>query len=336
MTLFVAICTLLALVTFGWVLRPLWKARRWPVALAIALLAACTGLLYWLVGTPAAMDPAQREVPRNIEDAIARLEADLARDPTQVEGLRLLARAYAQQQQPVKARDAFARAAKLAPDDPDILVEAAESRARAANDRRFDAAAIAMLEDALRLQPMHQRGRWFLGIALRQRGRDAEAAATWEPLLGIVDANTAAALHPQIDAARADAGLPPLAAPTDTGRAGAGALTVRLRIDPALLQAAPADASVFVIARRPGGPPMPVAVEKHRLSALPATVVLDDADGPMPTQKLSQLDEVEVLARVSASGNAMPQPGDVVSESVRVQLPATQPIELRLQANATP
>ena len=336
MTAFVATCALLALATFAWVLRPLWKTHRLPVTVAIVLLAVCTGLLYRLVGTPTAMDPAQREAPRTLEDAIARLEADLARDPNQVEGLRLLGRAYLQQRQPAKARDAFARAARLAPDDADLLVEAAESRARAAADRRFDAAAIAMLEDALRLQPVHERGRWFLGIALRQQGRDAEAATTWEPLLDSVDATTAAALRPQIDAARADAGLPPLAAPADAGREGAGVLTVLLRIDPALLQAASADASVFVIARRPGGPPMPVAVEKHPLSAVPATVVLDDADGPMPTLKLSQLDEVEVLARVSPSGDATPQPGDVESQPVRVQLPATQPVELRLPASATP
>ena len=334
MTGFVATCALLALATFGWVLRPLWRARPLPVTVAIVLLAVCTGLLYRLVGTPAALDPAQREAPRTMDEAIARLEADLARDPTQVEGLRLLGRAYSRQQQPAKARDAFARAVKLAPDDPDLLVEAAESRARATADRRFDAAAIAMLEDALRLQPMHQRGRWFLGIALRQQGREADAAATWEPLLGIVDATTAAALRPQIDAARADAGLPPLAVPADAVRDDASALTIRLRIDPALLRAGPADASVFVIARRPGGPPMPVAVEKHPLSALPATVVLDDADGPMPTQKLSQLDEVEVLARVSASGNAMPQPGDVESQPVRVRLPATQPVEIDIRGDA--
>lgn len=334
MALFVAACALLALATFGWVLRPLWKAHPRPVAAAIVLLAVCTGLLYRLVGTPAALDPAQRAAPRTMDEAIARLEAELARDPRQVEGLRLLGRAYLQQQQPDKARDAFARAARLAPDDADVLVEAAESRALAAPDRRFDDDAIALLEDALRLQPMHQRGRWFLGIALRQQGRDADAAATWEPLLGIVDAKTAAALRPQIDAARADAGLPPLATPEDAG--GQGALVVRLRIDPALLQASPADASVFVIARRPGGPPMPVAVEKHPLSAAPATVVLDDTDGPMPAQKLSQLDEVEVLARVSTSGDAMPRPGDVESRPVRVRLPATQPVEIAIHADTSP
>ncbi|WP_430543307.1 c-type cytochrome biogenesis protein CcmI/CycH, partial [Xanthomonas sacchari] len=88
------------------------------------------------------------------------------------------------------------------------------------------------------------------------------------------------------------------------------------------------DASVFVIARVPGGPPMPVAVQKHPLQALPLRVTLSDADSPMPTQKLSQLKQVQVIARLSASGNAMRQDGDLESAPVTVTLPATAPVEL--------
>ena len=73
---------------------------------------------------------------------------------------------------------------------------------------------------------------------------------------------------------------------------------------------------------------MPVAVEKHSLQELPFTATLDDGDSPMPTQKLSALGEVEVFARLSASGQAMRQEGDIDSKPVRVKLPANAPIEL--------
>src|SRR3546814_9244925 len=92
------------------------------------------------------------------------------------------------------------------------------------------------------------------------------------------------------------------------------------------------DASVFVIARIPDGPPMPVAAEKHTLQDLPLTITLDDGDSPMPTQKLSDLEEVEVFARLSSSGEAMRQEGDVDSKQVRVALPATGPGELVIGA----
>jgi cytochrome c-type biogenesis protein CcmH len=328
MAVFVALAALLVLATFAWVLHPLWRQRPVPVFAAIAALAIATCLLYRLVGTPAALDPAQREMPKTMDEAIVRLEAELQRDPNQVDGLRLLARAYLQRKQPTKARDTYARAVKLAPDDADLLTEAAEASALADASRRFDDPSIALLRNALRVQPMHQRARWFLGVALRQRGEHAQAASTWEPLLASVDPKAAAALRPQIEAARKDAGLPPLPAPAAVPTP-AGALTVALKIDPSLSARMP-DASVFIIARIPGGPPMPVAAEKHALRDLPPTITLDDSDSPMPTQTLSALKEVEVFARLSASGDATRQQGDVESKPVRVALPAGQTIELVL------
>ena len=77
-----------------------------------------------------------------------------------------------------------------------------------------------------------------------------------------------------------------------------------------------------------GGPPMPVAVEKRGVSDLPFSVTLDDGDSPMPTRKLSQLREVELVARLSESGVANKQDGDIESKPVRVTLPAKGPVEL--------
>ena len=75
---------------------------------------------------------------------------------------------------------------------------------------------------------------------------------------------------------------------------------------------------------------MPVAVEKHTLQDLPLTLTLDDGDSPMPTQKLSALQEVEVFARLSASGDPMRQEGDIESAPVKIKLPSTAPVKLVL------
>ena len=224
---------------------------------------------------------------------------------------------------------------KLLPDDPDLLVEAAQSRLYASSQRKLDAQAIAWVRHALSVRPGHQRATWLLGVSQLQEGQSAEAAKTWEPLLAQVDAATAATLRQQIDAARADAGLPPLPAATAASvpqAAGANALTVKVALDPdfAARVRLRGDATVFVIARMPGGAPMPVAVEKHTLQELPLTVTLDDGDSLMPTQKLSALKEVELVARLSASGDATRQEGDLESKPVRVALPAKAPVELVL------
>lgn len=324
MAAFYLIAAALVLLSLFAVTRPLWRPRPLVGIGVTGTLAFATALLYFAVGTPAALDPAQRRPPETLADAIAQLEAELERDPGRAEGWHVLARAYASEGRTREALDAFGRAIRLAP-DADVLTEAAETRARASEDRRFDTEAVAMLRRALELQPAHQRARWFLGIAQRQAGQPAEAARTWEPLLASVDPQTAASLRPQIDAARAEAGLAPLT--TVAAEASQGGLDIRVSLAPALADGLPPGASVFVIARAPGTV-MPVAVERLPAGAFPLTVRLDDNDSPMPAARLSQLDRVEVLARVSASGNAAAQPGDLASAPVIVDSGRREPVEI--------
>jgi cytochrome c-type biogenesis protein CcmH len=327
MAAFLAAAVVLLVLVLGLVLHPLWRAGRGVAAGFGAILVCCAAALYLLVGTPAALDPAAREAPKTLADAIDRLEAKLAKSPTDAEGWRLLGRAYASDHRTDKARDAFARAATLAPDDSDVLTEAAEASAFADPQRHFDARAIGWLHHAIELQPHNQRARWLLGISQRQAGQAAEAAATWEPLLAEVDPQTAAPLREQIDLARQAAGLPalPAAAPTTET-----AIRVKVRLDPKLASRIGPDASVFVIARMPDGPPMPVAVERHAANELPFTAMLDDSDSPMPAGKLSMQREVELVARVSQHGNAIPRAGDLESAPVRLSLPAHAPVLLAI------
>ena len=335
MSLFVAIAVLLALVVFGVVLRPLWRESRGIVLGGFVALGLATFALYRLMGTPAATGQvAANAMPTTLGEAILQLQAALERDPNQPEGWLLLGKSLASEGRLAESSDAFARAAKLSPDDPDLLVEAAQSRLYASSQRKLDPQAIAWVKHALSVRPGHQRATWLLGISQRQEGQPAEAAKTWEPLLAQVDAATAATLRQQIDTARADAGLPPLpaAAGPASQASSANALTVKVALDPdfAARVRLRGEATVFVIARAPDGPPMPVAVEKHTLRDLPLTLTLDDSDSLMPTQKLSALKEVELVARLSASGDATRQEGDLESKPVRVTLPTTAPVELLL------
>lgn len=331
MGIFVAIAALLCIATVAVLLRPLWRDARGVAAGIGVVILASTGLLYMLVGTPRALDGTAQQSPKTLGDAIAQLEAELQRDPRQAEGWRLLGQAYQREGKPTQARDAYAKAVALLPDDTDLLAEAAQLRALAHPQRLFDGEAVALLQRALAKDPAHQRARWFLGIAQRQAGNNAAAAATWEPLLGLVDAATAASLRKEIDAARADAGLPALVvAPVAPAVANAGSLAVQVSLDPdfAARVRLRGDATIFVIARAPDGPPMPVAAEKHTVSELPFTATLDDGDSPMPTRKLSQLKEVVLVARLSESGIANKQDGDIESKPVRVTLPADKPVQL--------
>lgn len=321
---FIALAALITLGLLAYALRPMWRARPTSGLALVAVLTCATAALYLLVGTPAALDAARRTPDDPIATAVAQLETTMRAKPD-ADGLRLLARTYASQDRTNDARDTLARAVPLAPDNADLLAEAAEARAKASSTRMFDAQAIAWLERALRITPNHQRSRWFLGIARRQQQRHAEAAATWLPLLSQVDARTAASLRTQINAARKDAGLPALTS-ADLPAAKPG-LVVNVRLDPALAGQVTPDSRVFVLARIAGSA-MPVAVETIAVDSLPTTVTLDDGDSPMPTRTLSQAGRVEVLARISLRGVANAAPGDLASLERTTQATSVEPIEL--------
>ena len=368
-TVLYVVLVVAALAVAALVAAPLRRGAPRLFGAIVLLVPVLAFALYRIVGAPVALDPeaaalaGERAAP-TMEEAIAELEVALQRDPAQPEGWRLLARAYAAQGQPVKARDAFMSALEQIQDDPDLLIETAQARAQATPGNQFDDEALSQLRRALVLDPANQRAQWFIGVVQRQRGEDAAAVATWEALLPALDAETASALRVQIDEARGLAGMPPLpaeaattaatapaasgapatgtadaaAGATDatagTADAAAGAVRIRVSLDPdfAARVRLRGDAVVFVIARPAGGPPMPVAVERHTLQDLPLDIVLDDGDSLMPTAKLSSLTEIELVARISATGSATRGEGDIESAPARVKLPADAPVELVIGA----
>ena len=60
---------------------------------------------------------------------------------------------------------------------------------------------------------------------------------------------------------------------------------------------------------------MPLAILKRTVAELPFEFTLDDSMAMSPEMKLSKFASVVVSARVSRSGNALPQPGDLRGES---------------------
>lgn len=309
---FLGAAALLVVVVLALVLPPLWQgARRTGLVLGAALPALAIGL-YLLLGTPAALDPANVEAPKTLDDAIVQLERRLAEEPASVEGWVLLGRSRMAQERWADARDAFAKAQALLPDDSDLAVELADAEMRATPDGRFPAEATARLERVLDKDPQHQRALFYLGAQRFQAGLPAEAAALWERLLPLVPATTAAALRPQIDSARAQAGLPSL--PEAAVVAQGPTLAVTIDVAPELVAKIGEGWTLFVYARPVEGAGPPVAAQRVAAKGFPITLQLSDADSLMPTQKLSQQASVILVARVSKTGDAIAAAGDLEAE----------------------
>lgn len=333
-----------------------------PVLAMALLLPLGSVLVYLTIGTPQALDPALSAVAASgeaphaggdgtpqMEQAIAGLEKRLEAEPDNVDGWMLLGRAYKTLQRFEPARDALKRAFDLKPNDPDVMVEYAEAIALADPERDIAGEPQALLEQAVSDNPKHERALWLLGIGAAQVGDYTGAIARWEALLPLLDAEDGEVrtqVEAQLAEARSRAGLPaaaPAAAPAPAAATTAPAatpaaatsgprLTIEVDIAPELAaRLAPTDV-LYVFARAAEGPRMPLALQRLPGAKFPLTVTLDDSMAMMPSMTLSSAPTVVVGARVSKTGVANAQSGDLEIISAPLA-PATQDGPLRLVIN---
>jgi len=323
---------------------------RWALLAAAILIPLITVPTYLQIGSPhlvvsqpgaaqvAEGHGAKGEVPP-VGELVDKLRARMATDPDNAEGWFLLGRTYMRLQNYPEAVDAFENVVRLLPDETAGLLSLADAMTMV-NNRRVTARAIELLEKALRIDPNSVTALWLLGNAASDRGDDAAALVYWQRAYPLLDADPgmqdelgrrisaaggkapakAAALPPIMPAAprTAAAETAPTATPAEPGNAEGAAIVVEVALAPSLMdQVAPTD-TVFVLARAESGPPMPLAVARQQVSELPLRVTLTDAMAMMPAMKLSSFPRVKVSAKVSKSGQAGTQPGDITADDVVV------------------
>ena len=291
------------------------RTAAWTVAAAVPSLAL---LVYVVVGNPSAVD--REEVHRasaaQVEAMVERLAARLRENPDDSDGWKLLGRSYAVMGRYEAAADAYARAAVRAPRDAQLLADFADVLAMA-RGQSLQGEPEKLVLRALELEPGNLKALALAGTAAFERKDFTGAAAYWERMLSHIapDSEEARSIRQNVAEARALANerKPDAAA----GVQGTVTLSSTLKH-----QAAPDD-TVFVFARAADGPPMPLAVARIRVRDLPYRFRLDDTMAMTPAMKLSAFPKVVVAARVSRTGSATAQPGDLQGASAPVPNDAT-------------
>lgn len=301
------------------------RAGRRPVAaLAIAvLLPLAAALGYAWLGTPVALDPEVREASapsrEHVEGLVERLWERMHRHPEDADGWALLGRALAALGDYERATQAFAEGVRRAPQDASLLADYADALALA-RGRRLEGEPLSLARRALELDPNHPKALALAGAGEYQAGNHAAAVRHWERLLSVIPAESdfARELRASLDEARRLAGAPAEGKAAAPKAAAAGALTGVVSLDPKLAAQVAPDDTVFVIARPADGGRMPLAVARTTVAQLPYRFRLDDSMAMAGGAKLSAQPKVVVAARVSRSGNAMPQKGDIEGVSAPV------------------
>lgn len=305
--------------------------RRLGYVLAAVIPAAALGL-YVLLGNPAAISQPKVTPDMGAHDLEAMLrsvEEKARANPTDPRPIVLLARTYAAMERWPEAIAAYERAVKLLPEDAAVWAGYAEAMALS-QGRDLRGRPMELVRKALSLNGDEPTALNLAGIHAFMEGDYDQAVAHWQRLLKQVPAGSeeAQAVQEAIAEARSRASAAGLKLPEaetlPSSAAAAGAvIRGRVLLSPQLKARVPDGATLFVIARPAGGGGAPLAVLRAAVRELPYAFELNDSLAMNPDNRLSSHAEVDLVARVSRSGQAMPASGDLEGSLARVKLGST-------------
>ena len=332
------------------------RPRKTVLALCL-MLPVCAVLLYGAWGSPMGLDPAALArsapdegpnatvTPEKIAQMVGQLERRLQDEPNNVDAWVMLARLQRSQEKFPASEKSFAKALTLTPDD-DLAVERAEVVAQLQGGD-FSGEPWAVINRILKANPNQNNALLLAGSASFSEGRFAQAIQYWERVraslppqsedINALDSALAQARE-RLAPGRASAQLP------DTGRTSAqsapsGGISAqpasppsvsnariagRVSLAPELVAQTSPNDTVFIYATPTQGGRMPLAIVRTTVAALPFDFVLDDSQAMGPQSKLSSASEVVLKARISKTGQAMAQPGELGVSLGPIKNPSNQ------------
>ncbi|MEM9333975.1 MAG: tetratricopeptide repeat protein [Pseudomonadota bacterium] len=288
----------MAIVAAAFLLRPLMAGRLVSVPSMVSLAAVVFAFgLYVQIGRP---DLTTTQESADIQGMVASLAARLESEPNDIEGWKMLGRSFITLGQYPEAAEAFRRAVVLeGAQNAQTLVDLGESML-AASGQSMSPDIVNIFENALALEADNPSALFWGGIAAANRGDIDVAAERWEALLLT---NPPPQIRQIIEQRITEWRGTPAEAPV-------AVVNVALTLGNAVPGDLPANTPVFIIARDPNAPSPPIAVVRRELAELPGTVAITDADAMIPGRVASGFATLEIVARVSVTGQPIQNSGD--------------------------
>jgi cytochrome c-type biogenesis protein CcmH len=303
--------------------------RRPWIAAAIAAIGvpAIAFGMYLAVGAPFAARARRgghEGAPKSDEQIagmVDRLAQKVRERPDDATGWALLARSYAALGRFPDAVQAYEHLSKIAPGDAGVLADWADALGMA-QGRSLAGKPQELVKRALEIDPQQPKALALAGSAAMDAGRYREAIDYWQKLQALLPAGSgdrtqveAVISEVRQKAAAAGEALPAPSRSVVLAAAPGASVSGSVSVAPGLASRVDRSATLFVFARAENGSRMPLAVVRAPASELPLKFTLDDSQAMAPSMKLSSAEAVRIEARISRSGNATPQPGDLVGVS---------------------
>lgn len=265
------------------------------------------------VATPGS-DVTLAQVESMVAQLAQRLENPSADRPADPEAWEMLARSYAALQRYPEASKAYARASELAPTNAQLLADHADVLAML-QGQSAAGEPTRLIERALKLDPNNLKALALAGSAAFERKDFAAATTYWTKARAGAPAGSEFASALDRSLAEIGASKVAIVEPISPNAAAGAGVAGSVRVAPALADKIRPDDTVYIFARAAEGPRMPVAILRRKASELPINFTLDDSTAMSAELRLSGFSQVVVGARISRSGNATPQSGDLIGQS---------------------
>jgi cytochrome c-type biogenesis protein CcmH len=336
LTIFLGMAGALVLLAVGLVTWPLWRGgvNRWAAVLT-GLSVTALGIVLYLHWSnfdwhkaEAHMELAPGGAP-NVDLMLSKLEHRLALQPNDFQGWLMLGRSDLALNRIDGAVNAYTKAFELSGEQSAQAAAGLGEALTSKQGGQVTPEADRLFERALVLAPENPQALFFGAFAAASRGDKATARARWGKLksqnpppqiLALIDAQLAALDSPA-------QGTAPVSSPS---------AKIHLMLAPAWRQRITPDLPLFVFARLAGeksGPPL--AVKRLTAQAIGTHLELTSQDAMLAGSGFAAGARLEITARISASGQPTPKPGDLYG-SVRYTLGQDGEVALTIDREVGP
>lgn len=260
--------------------------------------------------------------PVSLEQSVEQLKDYLVNNPGDAKSWQTLGLALFELQDIEGSMDAYERAYQLNATNVSLLVEYASAIATAQNNQ-FTGRASTLVREALEIDPNAPDALYLAGLVAINALELDLAKQLWQRALSLLPAE-----HP--DRQILQDILSELALmqnqPLEQHQ-----VSIHVELSKEFQQDRYKNHYLMVYIKSATGRPMPIAIQKIRLNDFSGSVILTDADSVMPSQKLSESNEVLAVVRLSQTGSAMKQADDVEVLSQVINVKNNPVVNLRVE-----
>ncbi len=251
----------------------------------------------------------------DVDSLLGELERRMEENPENPKSWELAGRLYMGLQQYARAEQAYSTLNRLVPDNPDYLAAWADAKVMAEANTYSDATR-EIVEKALSLNPANINALWIAALGAESTGDHRLALKHLQALQPLVTGNEEFQAHIARLVDRNHAQLNPTAPAAMPDSDDELAIRVHVRAAGPVIARFVPDDTVFVYARAVDGPRMPLAIARLSVSDLPADVLLTESMAMQPGMTIAAFEKLEIVARISRSGEATPRTGDWTSREI--------------------